>query len=396
MSQAHVLQEIRKMRFENIYFERLEKGLTIEEAAKILGVHERTFRRWSKRFEEEGANGLADKRLDKIAHNAAPVDEVTEILILFETHYRDFTVAHFYDKYLTQHRGARCYTWVKNRLIEAGLVKKAKKRGTHRRKRPRQPMKGMMLHQDGSTHEWIENAQWDLIVTLDDADSEIYSAFFVEEEGTFSSFQGVKEVIEEHGLFCSLYVDRGSHYFLTPKAGGKIDPNRPTQFARAMKQLGIELIAAYSPEARGRSERMFGTLQGRLPKELKLAGITTMESANRFLKEKFIPEFNKRFQIKPEQEEGAFVPWLSSNMNLDEILCIQETRTVNNDNTINYKNKQLQIPRHKYRFSYAKAKVRVHEYQDNSIAIFHGPRLLGRYNAKGELIKEIISQKAIV
>lgn len=230
---------------------------------------------------------------------------------------------------------------------------------------------------------------------MDDADNEVYSAFFVEEEGTWSSFKGIQEVIEEHGLFCSLYVDRGSHYFTTLKAGGKVDRHRPTQFGRAMKQLDIELIPAYSPEARGRSERMFGTLQGRLPKELKRAGITDRETANRFLKNKFIPEFNQRFRIKPEQEEGAFVPWLSCNMNLNEILCIQETRTVNKDNTISYQNKRLQIPHNKYRFSYAKAEVRVHEYYDGSVSIFHGPRLLGRYDTQGELLIDTIQHRAI-
>lgn len=393
MNRTKVLQEVRTMRFETIYLQKTEKQLTVKQASDLLGVHERTFHRWAKRYEEEGAQGLADQRLGKLAHNTAPVDEVTEMLVLFETKYKDFTVSHFYDKYAGEHQGQRCYTWVKNRLQESGLVKKAKKRGVHRRKRARQPLKGMMLHQDGSMHEWIENKVWDLIVTLDDADSEIYSAFFVEEEGTWSSFCGVKEVIEEHGLFCSLYVDRGSHYFYTPAVGGKVDPNRPTQFGRAMNQLGIELIPAYSPEARGRSERMFGTLQGRLPKELKLAGITDIHSANHFLKGKFIPEFNKRFCIKPEQEGGAFVPWLTCNTNLEEILCIQETRTVNKDNTVSYKNKILQIPRNNYRFSFAKTKVRIHEYFDGSTAIFHGPRCIGRFDSNAKLVIDAIQSQ---
>lgn len=388
MKRTKVLQEIRKMRFEEIYTLRTEKRITAEDAASILGVNERTFRRWVKRYEIEGAEGLADQRLDKATHNTAPLDEVAELLTLFETNYGDFTVAHFYDKYQLEHGGTRCYTWVKNQLQEAGFVKKAKKRGAHRRRRPRQPMKGMMLHQDGSTHEWVENAMWDLIVTLDDADSEIYSAFFVEEEGTWSSFKGVEEVILSQGLFCSLYVDRGSHYFYTPEAGGKIDHTKPTEFGRAMNQLGIELIGAYSPEARGRSERMFGTLQGRLPKELKLAGITDMESANKFLKDIFIPAINNRFRIKPEEEMSAFVPWLNTNMNLSDILCIQEQRTVNKDNTVRYNNKVLQILKDKMRWSYHKTKVKVNEYQDGSMSIFHGPRCLGHYNADGSLQEE--------
>lgn len=396
MKKTDLLQGIRQMRFLDIYRQRTEKRITIEEAARLLGICERTFRRWCENYEEEGPDGLMDRRLGKAAHNAAPTDEVIEIITLFQTKYPNFTVAHFYDKYREQHQGQRSYTWVKKELQAAGLVQKAKKRGAHRRKRPRQPMKGMMLHQDGSSHEWIEEIIWDLIVTLDDADSEIYSAFFVEEEGTWSSFQGVKEVILKHGLFCSMYVDRGSHYFYTPNEGGKVDKTNPTQFGRAMNQLGIDLIAAYSPEARGRSERMFRTLQDRLPKELKLAGIKTMEEANRFLKDQFIPDFNRRFRVKPQEESSAFVPWLEANMNLDDILCIHEDRTVNKDNTVRYSNKILQLSKDTYRFSYHKTKVKVLEYANGSCAIFHGPRCLGRYDSEGILINSAKAKKECI
>jgi len=219
-------------------------------------------------------------------------------------------------------------------------------------------------------------------VTLDDADSEIYSAFFVEEEGTWSSFQGVKEVIEVHGLFCSLYTDRGSHYWTTTQCGKQVDKVNLTQFGRAMQQLGIEMIAAYSPEARGRSERMFGTLQGRLPLELKSAGITHIDDANRFLKDTFIPEFNRRFKVSAQEEHHAFVPWFSGHLKLDDILSVQEQRTVNKDNTVSYKGKKWQIRSDGHRYSYAKTKVKIHEYQDGSIAIFHGPRKLMHYAAE--------------
>lgn len=373
------------MRFEELYQLRAEGKLTIEQAAHLLGVHERTFRRWTHRYEADPA-GLVDRRLDKAAHNAAPVDEVAKMLRLFETKYTNFTVAHFYDKYRYEHGGSRCYSWVKNCLQEAGLVKKAKKRGTHRRKRLPVPMKGMMLHQDGSTHQWIKEKYWDLIVTLDDADNEIYSGFFVEEEGTWSSFKGVKEVILKHGLFCSLYVDRGSHYFHTSEQGSKVDRHHPTQFARAMNQLGIDLIAAYSPEARGRSERMFRTFQGRLPQELKLAGITDMQQANHFLREKFIPELNQRFQRQPQEKTSAFVPWIDASMRLEDILCMQQNRIVNKDNTVRYNNLILQLPKDKYRYSYHKAKVRVNEYENGSLGLFHGPRCLAHYQADACLI----------
>lgn len=385
MKWTEVLQEIRKMRFEEIYRVRTEHHLSVVEAAEILGIDERTFRRWSRRYEEEGAEGLTDLRLGRIAHNAAPVDEVMDLITLFETRYCNFTVAHFYDKYRDEYMGQRSYTWVKNQLQGNGIVQKTKKRGVHRRKRERYPMKGMLLHQDASDHEWIEGCRWDLIVTMDDADNEIYSAFFVEEEGTWSSFRGVEEVILKKGLFCSLYVDRGTHYFYTPKAGEKVDKSRDTQFGRAMKQLGIQLIPAYSPEARGRSERMFGTLQGRLPNELKLAGITDMEKANRFLAETFIPKFNQRFRIKAQEDGAAFVPWVSNNWKLDDILCVQEQRIVNKDNTISYNKKILQLPQDQYRYSYHKAKVTVHLYQHGSIGVFYGHRCLANYHADGSL-----------
>jgi transposase len=385
MKWTEVLQEIRKMRFEEIYRVRTEKRLTIVQAADMLGIDERTFRRWSRRYEEEGAEGLADLRLGRIAHNAAPVNEVMKLLTLFETRYSNFTVAHFYDKYRDEHMGQRSYTWVKDQLQGHGVVQKVKKRGVHRRKRERYPMKGMLLHQDGSDHEWIDNCRWDLIVTMDDADNEIYSAFFVDEEGTWSSFRGVEEVILEQGLFCSLYVDRGSHYFYTPEAGGKVDKLHDTQFGRAMKQLGIELIAAYSPEARGRSERMFGTLQGRLPNELKLEGITNIKQANRFLAEQFIPQFNKRFKVKPKEDGSVFIPWVNNNWNLNDILCLQEERIVNKDNTVSYNKKLLQLPKDRYRYSYHKTKVKIHEYQDRSTAIFYGHRCLAAYHPDGSM-----------
>ena len=386
MNRARVLQEIRIMRFEEIYQWQSERKLTNEEAAEMLGVCERTYRRWCLRYEEEGVAGLLDGRLDKAAHNCAPVDEVIEVISLYETYYINFSVSHFYDRYRDVHKGQRSYTWVKSRLQEAGFVRKAKKRGAHRRKRERRPLKGMMLHQDASKHEWVEGQQWDLVVTMDDADNEIYSAIFVEEEGTQSSFQGVQEVIENQGLFCSLYTDRGSHYWTTKKAGAKVESKELTQFGRAMQQLGIEMIAAYSPEARGRSERMFRTLQGRLPKELALSGIREKEEANRYMAELFLPSFNARFKVKTEEEITSFVPWLDSHVKLREILCVQSQREVKKDNTVSYRGKILQIERNEKRYSYAKAKVRVHEYADGELAIYYGHCCLGRYDDEGRLL----------
>jgi transposase InsO family protein len=289
-------------------------------------------------------------------------------------------VKHFYAWYKRE-GGVRSYTWVKNRLQEADLVKKSSGRGKHRKRRIRAPWPGMMLHQDGSTHQWVPGQYWDLIVTMDDATSEHYSMFFVKEEGTASSFAGVKEVIESRGLFSSLYTDRGSHYWYTAQAGGKVDRSQLTQFGRAMRQLNIQMIPAYSPQARGRSERMFSTHQSRLPKELALAGITDMADANRYIKEQYLPSFNREF-MQPAQEEGsAFVSNIYGN--IDDILCEQHQRTVGKDNCVSFEGLQLQIPPVKDRLHFVKAEVRVHRYPDQRLAIFHGPRLLARYEADG-------------
>jgi len=386
MEMAKVLREVRFMRFEEVYGRRSGGRLTMSEAADILGVDERTFRRWSRRYEEHGADGLVDGRMGRASHRRAPVDEVAKMLALFETHYFDFNVRHFHQKLQTRHGSTRSYAWVKNKLQETGKILKAKSSGTHRRKRPRKPLPGMMLHQDGSTHEWVPGVKWDLIITFDDATSELYSAFFVEQEGTMSTFMGIQEVIETHGLFSSLYADRGSHYWLTREADGKVDKQCLTQVNRGLKQLGIELIPAYSPEARGRCERQFGTLQGRWPQELRLAGITEITAANLFLKEVLVPAFNREFTVKSEEEGSAFTPWIGGSEQLGDILSVQEKRVVGKDNTVHYDNKILQIPKDKYRYHYVKATVRVHEYPDGSLAVFHGPRCLARYDETGGLL----------
>jgi hypothetical protein len=244
----------------------------------------------------------------------------------------------------------------------------------------------MMLHQDGSRHEWVPGKLWDLIVTMDDATNEHYSMFFVEEEGTASSLRGVGEVIVQKGLFSSLYTDRGSHYWLTPNEGGKVSKTQLTQFGRAMKQLGIQMIAAYSPQARGRSERAFQTHQDRLVKELALHGISTIDGANRYLAQVYIPAFNAEFKKPAFAEGSAFVPWIGGN--IDDILCEHFERTVNADNCVSFERLNLQIPANRYRCHYVRVKVQVHRYLDGSLAIFHGPRKLADYDLRGKLRNE--------
>ena len=372
------------MRFEEAYGAWSEKRLTQEEAAQLLGVCSRSFRRYVDRYHESGLEGLIDKRLNQVSHRCAPVDEVVGLEALYRERYDGWNVKHFFEYYQHCHGGQRSYTWVKNRLQAVGLVAKGKRKGVHRKRRERAPLVGMLIHQDGSRHRWLGEQAWDLIVTMDDASSEIYSAFFVEEEGTWSSFQGVRETIEQRGLFCSFYSDRASHYWTTPEAGGKVDKRHPTQFGRALDELGIERIAAYSPQARGRSERMFRTLQDRLPKELALAGITTMVQANRYLKEHFLVSFNDRFKVEPAEPDSAFVPLLSVALN--DILCLKAERKVGNDNCVLYRGKTLQLPKQAYRCHYAKAQVKVHEYHKGALAVFHGPRRLADFDPEGQPI----------
>lgn len=385
MKRTEILQEVRKMRFEEAY-EGFNRGrLTQEEAAKLLGICDRTFRRYIVQYEEQGMEGLIDRRLGQISHRSAPVDEIVSLADLYSNRYQGFAVKHFYSWYRRAHEGKRSYTWVKNKLQDKGLVQKGLKKGQHRKQRPRAPYIGMMLHQDGSRHEWVPGKLWDLIVTMDDASSEHYSMFFVEEEGTESSFQGIKEVIDKHGIFASLYTDRGSHYWHTPEAGGKVDKENPTQFGRAMRQLCIEMIPAYSPEARGRSERAFGTHQGRLVKELAVAGITDMDEANAYIRDVYMPAFNDEFAVSPEESSSMFVP--CSGTPIEDILCEQFERTVGNDNCVRFDGLILQIPPDKYRYHYVRVKVRVHRYPDGNLAIFYGHRKLASYNSQG---KEVV------
>jgi transposase len=369
------------------------RELSAMDAAEILGMSERQFRRYRRRYDEEGLAGLADKRLGKASVRRVPVDEVTWMLAEYRTRHPGWNVKHFHEHLQKHHAFRWGYTWTKTQLHTAGLVERARRRGAHRRKRPRRPCEGMMLHQDGSPFAWLEGQpSLDLIVTMDDATSTVYSAFLVEEEGTASSFRGLLETMAAKGLPSSLYTDRGSHYFHTPKAGGAVDKERLTQVGRALDRLGIEHIPAYSPEARGRSERMFGTLQDRLPKELRLAGIVDIAAANRFIRAVYLPEHNARFARPAAIAESAFVA--ADPALLKEILCREEERIVARDNTVAYGDLRLQLPPSPARAHYVKARVKVRHYLDGTIAVFHGPRWLGLYDADGAPIHPSTLQAA--
>lgn len=385
MSRATIHEGVRRMRFSSL-LDRQERGeITQEEAAEMLGVHVRTFQRWSGRYSAEGVDGLDDRRCGKVSPKRAPAEEIERMLGLYRDKYGDFTVKHFHEKLVKRHGYRLGYTVTKLHLHASGLVQPAPIRSAHRKKRARRPLPGMMLHQDGSRHVWVEGlAPLDLIVTMDDATSRVLSAFLVDEEGTASTFRGLREVVERYGLFCELYTDRGSHYFYTPVAGEKVSKTQLTQVGRALAQLGVKHIAAYSPEARGRSERAFRTLQDRLPKELRLAGIKTVEAANRWLTQTGIAEHNALFEIEPEEGGTAFVADTADLWR--ETLCIEEERVVAKDNTVAWNGLHLQLPESRLRPHFVRATVRVHEYPDGTASVHLGPHRLGDYTVAGELV----------
>ena len=396
MNRTAWLQDRRMEKFCDVLSRWKARELSAQEAGEILGCSERQFRRYRRRYEEEGLTGLFDKRLGKASVRRVPIDKVSWMLSEYRTHYTGWAIKHFFDHLQKQRNFRWSYTWVKTQLHASGLVVSARRRGAHRRKRPRKPCIGMMLHQDGSRYEWLEGQpELDLIVTLDDATSELYSAFLAEEEGTASTFQGLLEVFSKYGLPSSLYTDRGSHYFLTPHAGEAVDKERLTQVGRALLQLGIEHIPAYSPEARGRSERAFGTLQSRLAKELRLFGIDDIATANEYIREVYLPMHNKLF-ARPAQipQESGFVK-VRDPETLVDVLCVQQPRVVARDNTVSYERRLLQLPQSPTRPHYVKANVRVHEYPDGTLAIFHGPRQLARYTAKGEEIVDVPTERSM-
>ena len=354
----------------------------MQEAGELLGMSERQFCRYRDRYEEAGDDGLRDRRLGKLSTRRVPSEAIEEMLELYRHRYLGWNVKHFHEHLIRDHHFSWGYTFIKTQLHAAGLVERAKRRGAHRRKRERKPCEGMMLHQDGSRHEWlVGRPMLDLIVTMDDATSTLYSAFLTVEEGTASSFRGLLETLVAKGLPSSLYTDRGSHYFVTLKAGEAVDKSRLTQVGRALRHLGIEHIAAYSPEARGRSERMFSTLQDRLPKELALAGIADIEGANRFIAQTYPPAHNARFARPAAIADSAFVA--VDPAVLAEILCLQEERVVARDNTVAFARLRLQLPQSPIRHHFVKATVKIRQYPDGTLAIFHGPRRIARYSSDG-------------
>ena len=382
----------RMMKLQDVILKAMAKKLSWIEAAEIAGMSVRNMQRMRERYVEHGYTGLFDQRRGKRSIHRIAMETAERVLGLYRDKYHDCNVRHFHEK-LTEEEGIGIsYSWVKQALQGAGLVRKQRRRGTHRRRRERRPLPGMLVHIDGSRHRWFQDDRWyDLLVILDDATSEIYYAQLVEEESTRTVMAGLREVIERKGLFCALYSDRGSHFFVTPKAGEAVDKGRLTQVGRAMKELGIQMIPAYSPQARGRSERSFGTWQGRLPQELRLAGICTLEGANRFLRERYIAEFNAKFAVKAVQRGTAFRR--CSRGDLDWVFTVQTERVVAKDNTVAIKDRSWQIDKTKFRSTLAGCTVTIHEHLEGTVSIRYGPHVIGRYNANGERRGKVESGK---
>ena len=368
----------RAMKVQEVILRALSGQITFWQAAHIARISPRQLRRLYERYQKLGFDGLYDRRKGRPSPKRVPLEVVEQVLGLYREKYFDFSVRHFHEKLREEHGLPYSYTWVKLLLQGAGLVARARQRGVHRRRRERRPMVGMLLHIDGSTHQWMGEQWHDLMVVLDDATSAIYYAQLVEQESTAAALLALWEVIARQGIFCSLYSDRASHFWLTPKEGEIVDRQRLTQVGRAMRELGIEMIPAYSPQARGRSERNFRTLQQRLPQELRVRGIIEVDEANRFLRDIYIAEFNRKFSVPAAQPESAFVA--VSGQDLNRIFSLQHERVVNRDNTVSFANRVLQLDRTRWRGTLAGCRVLVCEHLDGRISVYYGPHRVGQFD----------------
>ena len=387
MEQISAGEMERTMKVQEVILRAMAKKITWWQAAEILGVSERTMRRWKLGYKKHSFRALFDGRKGKPNWRKAPAEEVEKVLGLYREQYYDLNVRHFHEKLVEKHGIPWSYTWLKNVLQGAGLVVKRGKQKPHRKRRARRPLPGLLLHIDGSHHQWFCDGRWyDLLVILDDATSEIYYAQLVDDESTRTVMTALRHVIEQHGVFCTLYSDRAGHFFTTPKAGQPVDRRQLTQVGRAMKEMGIEMIPAYSPQARGRGERSFQTWQGRLPQELRLAGITDKDQANIFLNERYIAEFNKKFKVVASQPGTAFVP--TQRQDLDRVFALQHERIVDKDNTVRWANTHLQIEPQQWRSTLAGCRVLVYEHLDDTLTLGYGPHAIGRFNREGETLRE--------
>jgi transposase len=379
----------RAMKIQEVILRAVSGEMHWFQAAEILGISPRQMHRWKQRYEEFGYDGLFHRRWGRPSPKRVPLETVETVLRLYRERYFDFNVRHFHEVLQAEHQMALSYSWVKTALQTAGLVAKARKRGPHRQRRERRPLPGMLLHIDASTHAWLAGAggaYQDLLSVSDDATNELYYAAFVDEESTATVMAALEAVVRTRGVFCALYTDRASHFVWTPKAGEAFDPRRKTQVGRALQQLGIELIAAYSPQARGRKERLYGTLQGRWPQELRVRGVTTVSAANAWLQTEGVAAFNARFTVPAAQAGSAFVP---APPGLERIFSIQHERIVGHDNTVRFGRQVLQLGPTPLRWNFVKCRVTVHQHLEGTLSVTYGPHTIARFTAEGQPLSEI-------
>ena len=377
----------RAMKRQEIILRAMSGELTWIQAADILGVSCRSLRRWRYAWQRAGYEGLFDRRTRRPSPRRAPVEEVERILTLYRDRYAGFNVRHFHDLVTTQHQVTLSYSFVKKALQEAGLVRKGKAKGRHRKRRPRRACFGEMLHIDGSLHPWlalVPDQKQSLIAVLDDATSRLLYAQLWPAESTEAVLRALYEVIDTYGIPHSLYSDRASWAFLTPQAGGPVDPDRLTKVGAVLARLGVEHIASYSPQGRGRSERMHATLQGRLVNELRAAGIRTLEDANRYLREVFLPRHNQRFAQAPADAASGFVAVAS--WELERAFAEPAQRSVAKDNTVRVHGRVLQLDQQPGRVSCAGLKVTVLHHRTGHYSVWRGCQLYGCFDAEGDPI----------
>jgi len=379
--ERQVRREARAMTRREIITKAIAKRLSWIQAAEIIGIKPRQMRRIRWRVEHYGLEAVMDQRGGRPRRKRIKAGTIELLCRLKRDIYPDFSLRHFYEHVTEKHGVKVSYNWLRLMLQEAGVVQKEPARGKYRRQRERRPMVGMLVHLDASTHEWIAGLpRQDLVVALDDADGRILYARFFPQEGTASTFAALEAVLRNYGRFCELYTDRGSHFCQNGPAG-KIAEEQNGQVSQALRALGIHQILAYSPQARGRSERAFGTIQGRLPQELRHQCINDYATANHYLEQHFIPDFNRRFTIKPAQPESAFVKL--TGIELELVLSSKHERVVRNDNTVSFQNLILQLPSTRHRMHFVRCPVIVHQFANGTLGISYQGRLLARYDALG-------------
>lgn len=374
----------RAMKVQEVIMRALSGAITWLQAADIVGLHPRSMRRWRARFEAGGPVALYDRRHQRPSRRQAPALEVQRILRLYRERFAGWNVRHFYRFARRDHAVTLSYSFVKLALQEAGLVRRARARGRHRRRREPRACFGELLHLDGSPHAWLRHCPAErptLISVADDATNRLLYAQLWASESTAAVVAALHAVCTTWGLPIALYTDRAGWAFYTPKAGGPIDRAHPTQVGRALAHLGIEHIGAYSPQARGRGERLNRTVQGRLVNELHRAGITTVAAANAYLTERFIADYNEEFAHPPADPTSAFVPLLG--VDLDGILCESAERTVGQDNVVTLDAVALQLAKQPGRRTCAGLRVTVRRDVHGVVSVWHGPRCFGRYDGHG-------------